>query len=1073
MPDTRLITGIITDYREADFLKNAEVFAVDIETETETDDDMWEKSDKFGLSFNAPISHISFFDGINPAVVLTVPHPEPGSPECSDPDMIKFIQDIFLRDGYTVVAHNAVFDMRNLGGTFDFLIPHGSNVWDTQAIAVRSTIADGFDETRGAPSTNHQPSKLEALIELFNLVPDPLDADFLSFMKDQRRVLSEMDTILQQIAEDPDHIVWSYANYYGELSPTSDWVISQYVASDTIATFYLYEEQQRIIELVGYSSENILHTINETTKIFTWPELPELIALEQRISRISSNQAIRGTALDVSYVVENHTRLQREHDRLYEEVHAEDDPTHTLDQAEWRTTFFMLAWYQMMIEGVQKTSGKYNPIKKFDDRWPIDWTREFDHKHLAASLEGENQTEWFNWLLSLNYDDTPYHIRKTRPKSDPPSLNLEKWVENTTEIDEENALVRWFKGWLKYDYYRRYVFGKKGNEAVTAFAQYYIFTICNLPLPQDDDLKYLADLRTGSWKRVFPDYLQEDNLLIKTLIAINRDDVIPSRKNVPDTCRKMPLFSISKKAVAFLIRRKFELAEKEDLHEFQSPSATFWRMLETDALLRGTIEFVKHGERDDRIHSLMSRLTRTGRFSSQQPNIQNIKMAAYKGYLVGDPHSELFEFDYSNAENKMAATIAADNKFASLTEEKDMHTEMAKIYKPIESAAALEESYAAFKARLRNPLKPVTFSIAYGGGPSKIAEILASDIHTARDLINRRKEAFPVTEKKKDDMARKVNDQLQRGWHTPIVRLWDGSRIRVPVYGHGRTRQAKTHALWNYANQGSVAQMVVRAMVLIDDYLYENDCESYIALNVHDSLIITMFDQDYPHVPIEVCRIMNSIVPDAFLRRTTPRVHQVAEIGPENAKKWGWRSGYKYLFPTDEFINAWGVHPLPEGEEEAPTWLGPVDEGWTLKQETIDIARGVTERIGLPKENEEMPDEVPPWEELNPYESQYFEEIVQAAQAIGEGMRGLLEIAEEAEKAITVTVPTGAGNESMTATDLTSRMALLWALAAAGKETPQYIRFRAEIKRLLENMEVFTDLAENAEAFIGTYGDDW
>ncbi|MFN8562255.1 MAG: hypothetical protein U0703_11690 [Anaerolineae bacterium] len=87
-----------------------------------------------------------------------------------------------------------------------------------------------------------------------------------------------------------------------------------------------------------------------------------------------------------------------------------------------------------------------------------------------------------------------------------------------------------------------------------------------------------------------------------------------------------------------------------------------------------------HAALDGRLHSLVTTATESGRRASSYPHMQNWKMPAMAGVAIGDDGFTLVEIDYGNAENVMAALIAADSNLAAACAAEDFHSTMAAQY---------------------------------------------------------------------------------------------------------------------------------------------------------------------------------------------------------------------------------------------------------------------------------------------------------------------------------------------------------------------------------------------------------
>src|SRR5258706_12473541 len=138
--------------------------------------------------------------------------------------------------------------------------------------------------------------------------------------------------------------------------------------------------------------------------------------------------------------------------------------------------------------------------------------------------------------------------------------------------------------------------------------------------------------------------------------------------------------------------------------------------MEIDWLMSTLKGLLDHAALDGRLHSLVTIATESGRRASSYPHMQNWKMPAMAGVAVGDEGFTLVEIDYSNAENVMAALIAADSNLAAACVAEDFHSQMASQY----FGSTWESADAAERKRLRNMAKKITYGTAYGMGADRL-----------------------------------------------------------------------------------------------------------------------------------------------------------------------------------------------------------------------------------------------------------------------------------------------------------------------------------------------------------------
>lgn len=594
--------------------------------------------------------------------------------------------------------------------------------------------------------------------------------------------------------------------------------------------------------------------------------------------------------------------------------------------------------------------------------------------------------EWVDFVRSLRPYMTPSEFvnRPDMPQTLCPTFRWDDWVAD--------QMVSQFDG-LNFPLVRSYILSEWVRDFITSpdaisiekrinkttWQRFYLFNICGVTIPDNPQIKYTPGLAEGvlEEKRVpkflgflkrlakegvlsekAQDYLDdpyyvfgdEEGYTLRMFLNLvqggYRNLLSDITYGKADVDRRMLLFfetgysfSASKDALKFYMGQ--DSSENSCLEPLYTAADTQWKLAELDNI-------VLHAQRDGRIHSLISRQTRTGRYSSALPNMQNKNMYDYAGVFVGEDGHVLCELDYSNAENVSAAMTSGDNAFAMATENPKrkggFHTEMALVYRGDDALNLYASDYRAFKKTYRDPDKGITFGNAYGAGMTKLAVMTNLEVETVRSILDRLTKAFPVLALAKKRTTEVIDKRLEAGY-VPYVRLWDGSRVPVPMYASSTTAgkvEAASYKGWNYINQGAVGAMVSRAMAEIDEFLKQGGYKSYLVINVHDSLIVSVAVDEADVVLPKICEIMGEQVPMKLRKRTLPRTHFVSEIGPENATKWGKRLDGTYPIDPDfeHFWNRWGKHRLPDDvlkdewfKREAPTWRGPVHEGWTIEAE--------------------------------------------------------------------------------------------------------------------------------------------
>lgn len=872
---------------------DVKVVAVDIETDTVGDPkNPASKLGKYGLSYNADILDVGLHaEGAPPIAFDMRVNPE---------NKIQFVKEVLSRNGIVIVGHNVVFDLRQLGGHYDFTIARYTHVWDTMTISVRLMLGDPMGRGFG----------LENLILKFKLIqPNSSLSNFVAFMKLHRA--GGVSQIVETLSTLPmsDHL-WDFLGGYvpptetEALNSLALTMMSQYVYSDALFSYRLYQFHCEIVDRLEYDHVRVTDEI----LIHQWKGVGELTTWQLRGLRVAANQSIRGIDFDVEYVNKMVDQHQQIVDSVSDSIFETPDPTDPYP--DFKAVFSKLLYYSMVLDVCRNPKNTLSKVKGW-----VNWLdTSLSIQIICGALdhsEPELVAEWAQFLHNLVPGASRKDVLSNCPETEyVPKIDLGAYVQRICFEHIENDAVSKYLAHLKVSWWAHYYkltaskmlpVEKLINKSL--WKPYYVFVLSEVPLPSVEDIKNLPELTVDR---------------VASLIEHATDDDCLS------TVIQARAFSFGKTAIDYYISTNDTLKK---YHAF----------LESTAKISRLSEWKLHSLRDGKVHSVVIPSTRTGRGSSTNPNLQNISMPGFRGVFVAPEGFVFTEWDYANAENKTAAMVAIDNAMSWATETGDFHSNMAKKYRPEQWAAASK----AERKVLRNLLKAVTFGTAYGMGVIKLSRVLKISIEEARKILDSKDQAFPAIRAKKKALENNCLSRAKQGFSPPWVSLWSGDRVAVQTFSDG---EIPAYTTWNYVQQGSVAVMTSRSRIETAEQLEDEQWESYVALDIHDSLIAAQRKTEYPAMGIKISKIMGGQVPVEFCCRTSPPVHFVTEAGPENAFKWGWRDGQDYPLPLDEFVNQWGCHKLsddilelPVGEREAPTWIGAEHEGYTLEREIVEI----------------------------------------------------------------------------------------------------------------------------------------
>ncbi len=235
---------------------------------------------------------------------------------------------------------------------------------------------------------------------------------------------------------------------------------------------------------------------------------------------------------------------------------------------------------------------------------------------------------------------------------------------------------------------------------------------------------------------------------------------------------------------------------------------------------------------DGRIHaSFRQTVARTGRLSSERPNLHNIpvRSEAGKRFRRVFVPAEDFVFlvaDYDQIELRVLAHLAADpgllQAFSSGT---DIHRVVASgvFGVPVEEVTRTQREYS----------KMVSYGLAYGMEAYGLARRLATGVEEAAEIMAKYFSAFPAV---RAYMDQTVAEARHRGYTRTAF-----GRIRpLPELSdrNFRVRQAAERQAMNAGIQGLAADLFKTALVRVDHALAAAELASRLVLQVHDEVIV-------------------------------------------------------------------------------------------------------------------------------------------------------------------------------------------------------------------------------------------
>ena len=255
---------------------------------------------------------------------------------------------------------------------------------------------------------------------------------------------------------------------------------------------------------------------------------------------------------------------------------------------------------------------------------------------------------------------------------------------------------------------------------------------------------------------------------------------------------------------------------------------------------------------DSKIHTIYTQtLTRTGRLSSIEPNLQNIPVRNEYGRrirkaFVPEENSIIMSADYSQIELRMFAHMAnVEELINAFNNNMDIHTKTAMDIFGVPEEGVTKD--------MRRQAKAVNFGILYGISSYGLSEDLKISNKEAKEFINKYFETYPGI---KDYMNKVIEKAHADGYVKTIM-----NRKRVIDELHNTNYMVRSmgeRMALNTPVQGSSADVLKKSMIEIQDEFEKRNLKSKMLLQVHDELIFNVLKEEQEEVTNIVKNIMEN-----------------------------------------------------------------------------------------------------------------------------------------------------------------------------------------------------------------------
>ncbi|MFA6257594.1 MAG: DNA polymerase [Candidatus Paceibacterota bacterium] len=286
----------------------------------------------------------------------------------------------------------------------------------------------------------------------------------------------------------------------------------------------------------------------------------------------------------------------------------------------------------------------------------------------------------------------------------------------------------------------------------------------------------------------------------------------------------------------------------------------FYRELQK--LLSTYIDVIpKMVDADGRLHAkFLQNGTTTGRFASQDPNLQNLPIKTelgrrIRGGIVASKGHKLVAFDYSQIELRVAAMLSGDKKMTQVfREKKDIHTGVASFVfdVPIEKV----------DREMRRKAKVINFGIIYGMGVSALRKNLGGTREEAQKFYDNYFNQFSGVR----DYLEEVKKFVLKNSYTETLfgrrRNFPNINSRIPFLKNMAERTATNAPL-----QGTAADIIKLAIRYTEEGLKEAGLlESvHLILQIHDELVYEVEESVLEKAEKIIKEAMEGVLQKSFL----------------------------------------------------------------------------------------------------------------------------------------------------------------------------------------------------------------
>jgi len=251
-----------------------------------------------------------------------------------------------------------------------------------------------------------------------------------------------------------------------------------------------------------------------------------------------------------------------------------------------------------------------------------------------------------------------------------------------------------------------------------------------------------------------------------------------------------------------------------------------------------------------RIHtSYHQAVAATGRLSSSDPNLQNIPIRSEEGRkirqaFIAPEGKKIVAADYSQIELRIMAHLSADKGLLkAFSEGQDVHRATA--------AEVFGVAPEQVTTDLRRSAKAINFGLIYGMSSFGLAQQLGLSRSQAQSYIDLYFARYPGVLNYMDRIRKQAREQ-------GYIETLFGRRLYLPEINsrNAARRQYAERTAINAPMQGTAADIIKRAMIAADRWLYKDSPDAKMIMQVHDELVFEIAQDQVDDCAAKIRSIM-------------------------------------------------------------------------------------------------------------------------------------------------------------------------------------------------------------------------